>query len=281
MLHEPSPGLRWLDLRTPTLPPATHTRCFILGLGALTVVDPGSPYPDEQQRLADALEVLQRQGHQVARVLLTHHHHDHVAGIPPFLRRGVPLWAHPATAPLIKLAALPGAPRVTHVVAADDAQRDALPDAPGWSLHHTPGHASGHLALWHADTHTLLCADLLANGSTILIDPPDGDMGRYLRSLERIRDLRPRALIPSHGAPFPDPVAAIQGYIDHRRRREALILDAVRARRALLPDIIPLAYADTPPTAWPLATRSALAHLLHLRSQNLIVGDPEHGFFPC
>jgi glyoxylase-like metal-dependent hydrolase (beta-lactamase superfamily II) len=276
MYASPLPGLRWLDLRTPTLPPATHTRCFIIGEGALTVVDPGSPYSDEQQRLQAALDALAAAGHQVARVLLTHHHHDHVAGVAPFLRRGVPLWAHPETTPLLRGAAWRSPPRV--MPALDGAP---LPDTPNWSLLHTPGHAPGHLALWHAPSATLLCADLLANGSTILIDPPQGDMGLYLHSLSRARALSPRALIPSHGAPFDDPDAAIATYIAHRHKREALVLAAVRDGRALLPDIIPLAYADTPPAAWPLATRSALAHLLHLRAQGRVQGDPTRGFSPA
>jgi ribonuclease/clavin/mitogillin len=75
-----SPGVVLAPLRTPTLPPAVTTNCYIVGHERLWVVDPGSPYPDEQQRLLDLLGELQQAGKKVEGILVTHHHPDHVGG---------------------------------------------------------------------------------------------------------------------------------------------------------------------------------------------------------
>src|SRR5438270_12068146 len=78
---EAAPWLRRFPVRTPTLPPATHTNVYVIGEGGLLVVDPASPYPEEQARLSRYLGELREQGHEVRALLCTHHHFDHVAGV--------------------------------------------------------------------------------------------------------------------------------------------------------------------------------------------------------
>src|SRR3954469_18905304 len=72
-----APGIRVLALRTPTLPPAAHTNVYLVGPpgGPVVVVDPGSPYPDQQAALDAVVNEL-----GIALILLTHHHGDHVGG---------------------------------------------------------------------------------------------------------------------------------------------------------------------------------------------------------
>src|SRR5690606_38154488 len=97
-----APGVRVLAVRSPTLPPATHTNCYVAGTDRLTVFDPASPWPEEQARLAEALDAAGR----VERVVLTHHHPDHVSGTEALRRHladlghDVPVLAHPRTAAL-------------------------------------------------------------------------------------------------------------------------------------------------------------------------------------
>ena len=79
-MEEVAPDIAVVAVRTPTLPPATHTNSWVLGRGSLTVVDPASPYEDERLRLHRALAERCRAGERVDRLFLTHHHHDHVAG---------------------------------------------------------------------------------------------------------------------------------------------------------------------------------------------------------
>src|SRR5688572_13322384 len=91
-----APGIRVLALRTPTLPPAAHTNVYLVGpdAGPVAVVDPGSPYPDQQAILDAILTEI-----PIARVLLTHHHGDHVGGAATLAARWkVPIAAHAATA---------------------------------------------------------------------------------------------------------------------------------------------------------------------------------------
>ena len=85
MRPEPStlpeaPWIRRVPVRTPTLPPATHTNVYVVGEGDLVVVDPASPYPEEQLALDTYLEERAAAGERVIEVLLTHHHVDHVSG---------------------------------------------------------------------------------------------------------------------------------------------------------------------------------------------------------
>src|SRR5260370_42585786 len=99
---QPLPGAPWIRIfpvRTPTLPPATHTNVYLVGERRLVVIDPASPYPDEQAALDQALDGLEGDGHQVAELILTHHHLDHVSGARhPAQRRSLPIAAHPSTA---------------------------------------------------------------------------------------------------------------------------------------------------------------------------------------
>ena len=97
MLESVIPGVRVFPVRTPTLPPATHTNAWVLGERDVVVVDPASPWPEEQEALANALD-----GVTVRAIFLTHHHRDHVSGAEDLrARTGAPILAHPQTVGLV------------------------------------------------------------------------------------------------------------------------------------------------------------------------------------
>ncbi len=249
-------GFLLAALRTPTLPPATHTNAWLLDVGgALAVVDPGSPDRGEQERLEAALDVLAAEGLPAREIWLTHHHADHVGGVERLRRRGLELRAHPATAERLRAAAGP-----------------VRPVGDGDLLHgrfralHTPGHAPGHLVFLDERSGALVCGDMVSTLSTVVIDPPEGDMAEYLRQLERLRALAPRALYPGHGPPAPDGVAKLGEYLAHRRMREGKVLSAL-GRGGPLPEVTRLAYDDTPEFMLPAAERSCLATLEKLRAE--------------
>ena len=116
-------------------------------------------------------------------------------------------------------------------------------------------------------------------GSTVVISPPDGDMAAYLASLRRIRMLDPPmdAIAPGHGTLVRDPLAAVDAYLDHRRRREAKVAAAVRAAGSVtVDDLVPSVYDDVGEDRYPVARRSLWAHLRKLDTDGCIVAvDPD------
>lgn len=258
---ERTPAVRIIPLRTPTLPPATHTNCVVVGAGEAVVIDPASPYPDELARLDAWLDALAAAGTRVREILLTHHHPDHTGGVTHLAERlGVPVAAHPTTR-----AKLAGQVAVTRDLV--DGERIELPGPPARRLRTIlcEGHADGHLAFHEEVTDTLIAGDMVAGTGTIVIAPPEGKLGLYLRSLEALAALDARRLIPSHGPMIGDPRGLLEQYVTHRGWRERKVQDALaKAQAAPLSALVPLVYDDVPPHVYPLAERSLLAHLLKL-----------------
>jgi ribonuclease/clavin/mitogillin len=248
-------GVRLVALRTPTLLPATHTNCWLLGHGELLLVDPGAPDAGEIDRLVAHLGELAGEGLTPRAIFLTHHHQDHVGGVAELVRRlGLPVWCHPRTADRIDV-------RPGRVLA--DGEVLELEGEPEmrWRVLHTPGHARGHLCLVDEASHAAVAGDMVAGVGTILIDPPEGEMAEYLRQLRRLRDFPVRALYPAHGPPLPDGTGALEGYLAHRAAREARVQAALASEPRSLEEISAEAYADSP-AAWPpVAERSTLAIL--------------------
>lgn len=257
-LVELVPGVRLVPLKTPTLPPATHTNCVLFGSAEVVAVDPATPYPEEQAILDRALDKLARRGVSLRAVLLTHHHRDHI-GAAAYLKssRHVEVWAHAKTAALV-----PAGLVDRHL---NEGERITLAGDPARTLRalYTPGHAPGHLCFLEESTGIAAVGDMVASVGTIIIDPSEGDMADYLNSLARLRAEGMRVLIPSHGLPIGDPSGKIDEYTRHRLAREAKVLDALRAAAGPSEpwELVPAAYADTPTSLYGLAARSLEAHL--------------------
>jgi len=250
-----APGIRVLALRTPTLPPAAHTNVYLVGpeAGPVAVIDPGSPYPEQQAILDGVLARL-----APAAVLLTHHHGDHVGGAAALAERwSVPIAAHAATA-----RRLAGRVAVTRMI--EDGEV-----AYGATAIFTPGHAEGHLCFAVGDA--TIAGDMVAGLGTILIDPSEGDMAIYLASLERLLARPAMTLLPAHGPAIADGHGKLSEYLAHRRNRESLVAAALSAAPRTLGELVAEAYRDTPRELWGLAERSLLAHLIKLaREQRAI-----------
>jgi glyoxylase-like metal-dependent hydrolase (beta-lactamase superfamily II)/8-oxo-dGTP pyrophosphatase MutT (NUDIX family) len=262
-------------LRTPTIPPATHTNCYIVGGEEQVIIDPGSPYPDEQARFDQVVESFLAEGRRFREIIITHLHPDHIGGVMHLAERfRLPVAAHRLTAEAIK-----GDVRVDRLIEDDELivlqnQRDEL----AWRLRAlwTPGHARGHLSFHEERTGTLITGDCVVGFGTVVIAPPEGNMNNYLESLRRYLTLpKLTALMPGHGPVLPDARSKIEEYIAHRLAREAKIVEALQAGAQTIPEIVKTVYTDTPVAMHQLAELSVRAHLEKLEAEKRVRREAE------
>ena len=268
------PNYVCFPVRTKTLPPATHTNCYLIyNSRELFIIDPGSSYEEEQQALAGCVDDLVAEGRIVREIVLTHVHPDHIGGVQALndhlgAKHGgaVAVAAHRQTARTLK-----GQTRIDRFI--EDEEELELNGDPQIKLRalHTPGHARGHLCFHDERTGALISGDNVVGFGSVLIDPPEGDMRAYLDSLKRMRELpNLSVLFGGHGPAIANPYEKIDEYISHRLEREELILAAVRAGASTPKEIVARVYIDVSPKAHGLAERAVLAHLEKLEVEGLI-----------
>jgi endoribonuclease LACTB2 len=261
-------GVHVCPLKTFTLPPATHTNCYILGEAELAVVDPGTPIEEEQQKLLEFLDHLQNKGGKVTQIWLSHEHKDHIGAVEILQKKmGLRLYAHAETAKR-----LPPNLKVEKTIQDKDVL--SLAGHAGQSWHwealHTPGHARGHLCFQEKGTQTLLSGDHVLGLGTVLVSPPLGHMGDYIQSLRRLRARPISFMLPAHGPPIATAHDKIDFYIEHRLARETAIFERMQDTPLRAKDLVAQIYHDTDPRAWPLAEINIQAHLEKLQEEGKI-----------
>lgn len=263
------PNYTCFPVRTPTRPPATHTCSYMVHTSKeLLIFDPGSPYEDEQQALAECVDEMIAEGRQVREIILTHHHPDHVGGVNALkahLGGDVPVAAHAETAKALSDV------RIDRFI--EDEEIITLDGEPQVQLQalHTPGHTRGHLCFYDKLRGALLTGDNVVGFGSVLIDPSDGNMRDYLASLQRMRSLpNLSVLFGGHGPAVATPYQKLDEYIAHRLEREQNILEAVRNGITDPKEIVAQVYTDVSPKAYAMAERAVLAHLQKLAEDGLI-----------
>lgn len=250
----------------------TGTETYLVGISDLAVIDPGPDLTDHIDALIAAIA-----GRPVVAILCTHTHRDH----SPASRA-----LQAATgAPIVGCAPLALDDEGPRADAAFD--RDYAPDrvladgeqvaGSGWALTAvaTPGHTSNHLCFALEPSGALFTGDHVMGWSTSVVAPPDGDMGAYMASLDKLLRRSDRVYYPAHGDAVDKPQRLVRGMMGHRKQREGQILRLLDAQVGEIPAMVAKMYTGLDPRLTGAAGRSVLAHLLDLQTRGLAVADGE------
>lgn len=281
-LTRPAPGLRCVLAPNPSPMTLHGTNTWLVGEGAVAVIDPGPDMAAHQDAILAALAP----GERISHIFVTHAHLDH----SPLARRlsditGAPVlafgdWQAGRSPQMVALAGqnIGGGEGVDRTFAPDiDLPDGAEVDGHGWTLtaHWMPGHFGNHMCFaWQGHVFS---GDLVMGWASSLISPPDGDMGAYMASLARLGSLSPRTLLPGHGPVIPDPAGRIAELTAHRRMRESAIRTELREQWTSIPALTARIYRDIPASMLPAAERNVLAHLIDLVGRDLAQSDGPPG----
>ena len=252
-LTELAPGVRRLLAPNPSMMTGPGTNTYLIGSDEVAVLDPGPVIESHLQAIQDIAAA------PIRWVLVTHTHPDHSpAAVELAKRTGASLAGRPA----------PVGEHQDQSFVPDKVLEDGDQITVDGHVIETilsPGHASNHVCFRETALNWVFTGDHVIDGSTVVIDPPDGNMKHYLESLARVRDLQPTALAPGHGELIQDPERAIDWIVNHRLQREAKVYAALRDNPGLTSmELVPHVYQDVDKKLYGWAERSLLAHLLKL-----------------
>jgi glyoxylase-like metal-dependent hydrolase (beta-lactamase superfamily II) len=258
---EVSPLIRRVTAKNPGPFTFMGTGTYIVGRGEVAVIDPG---PD----LGEHLEAIQAAipGERVSHILVTHHHLDHSPLARPLSEiTGAKVWGRAVKTPVVEDAVKLEA-GYDHFTPDIPLEGGEVIEGAGWTFEavHTPGHTSNHICFALREENALFSGDHIMGWSTTVVTPPDGNMGDYMRSLERVRERGFSTLWPTHGPPIRDVEPFIDAYAAHRRDRERQILERLAAGDARIKAMVPTIYANVDPRLHPAAAHSVLAHMIEL-----------------
>jgi glyoxylase-like metal-dependent hydrolase (beta-lactamase superfamily II) len=249
-----------LNARNPGPMTGGGNNTYLVGRRACVLIDAGTGDPRHLDALQSALD---ERGATLSRVVVTHAHMDHIGGVSAIAGRwpGVPFAKMPwpeRDGKYGTFEALGDGDRVTGC----DIALDVV---------HTPGHAPDHISLWAAEEGVLFSGDLVTTSGTVVIPGTrGGDLREYLASLERVRALGAKRLLPAHGDAIENPAKLIETYIEHRLVREKQILGALQEGCTTPAAIVDRVYVGVSADLRPMAEESVVAHLLKLQSEGRV-----------
>ncbi len=267
-------NLQRLTAPNPGVMTGPGTNSYLVGDPATgyIAIDPGPADPEHLDKLWRAA------GGDIRMIVCTHSHPDHSPGAAPLQAMCVQVGK--ARPPILGLASAPTARTASAFTPDRSLQNNELLALDGQApegnithtlqVIHTPGHAANHLCLLLVEDALLFSGDHILNGSTTVVDPPDGNMADYLDSLDKLdavcAEHGVEFILPAHGYVLGDASGAIAKLKAHRLAREAKVLAAMQALpQGSMEDWVRYAYADVPPRMWPVAQRSLLAHVERIR----------------
>jgi glyoxylase-like metal-dependent hydrolase (beta-lactamase superfamily II) len=274
--RELAPGVVRIVANNPNHFTFKGTNTYLLGSGpTLAVMDPG---PDDPAHLKAILDTVGER--KISHVIITHTHRDHTDGMPALLAA-----TGAKTVGYGRRVANRGTKR-TSPSGGEYVEQDFIPDVPladgqrlegdGWAVTalHTPGHAPDHLCFALEGTKILFSGDHVMGWSTSVVGPPEGNMGDFIRSLQKLIDRGDEVYFPGHGGQIEEPKRLVKAYLLHRRMREQSILECIRNGTNTARAIVPVIYRDLDSKLVNAATLSVLAHVEHLMERGLVQGGP-------
>jgi glyoxylase-like metal-dependent hydrolase (beta-lactamase superfamily II) len=250
------------------------TGSYLLGGRDAVLIDPGPPLPEHEQALCAALY-----GRRLQWILVTHRHQDH-AGLARRLggRLDAPIAAHDGRRQAHTVAVGSETGEAGFVPDRRLVDGDLLDTAAGTlEVVHTPGHTGDHLCFVDHSRRRVFCGDHVMAWSTSVIIPPDGHVGRYLESLERLRRFADYTFWPTHGPPIEQAENWLDALIEHRRRRQVQVLDALGAGPADAENLLHRIYGSLSPALMAAARQSLLAGLAYLVELGQVVAPERPG----
>ncbi|MEY4164364.1 MAG: hypothetical protein RL419_206 [Actinomycetota bacterium] len=284
-----SPLIRRVIAENPSKFTYRGTGTYIIGTRDVVVIDPGPRLDSHRDALQRALE-----GCTVIGIVVTHCHADH-SPLAEWLKKST-------SAPTYALG-----PHADVVFDADDIEEedddeddttdvDAQSDEPRETIDTdfrpdvtvvdgdtfltteefslvavaTPGHTSNHLCVALPEEQALFTGDHIMGWSTTVVSPPDGDMGEYMASLQKVADRGDATLYPTHGGPITDPTPFLTAYATHRRERESQILDQLATGPKSIREMVSVLYADVDKKLHKPARRSVWSHLIQLHREGRV-----------
>ena len=272
ILEPLEPGVARLLAQNPS--PFTYfgTQTYFVGDAEVVVIDPGPDLPEHVESIVGALD-----GRKLAAIACTHTHRDHSPASRALkAATGAPIIG---CAPLVLESIGPRADasfdkQYAPDTVLTDGEVIAFDGGKRLTAVATPGHTSNHLCFAFGDA--LFTGDHVMGWSTTVVVPPDGEMGAYMQSLDKLRQRGDRIFYPAHGPAVTKPAQLLRGMIGHRLQRERQILKLIDGKARDIPDIVANAYPGLDQRLVPAAGGSVLAHLLDLQKRGLVeAGEDE------
>lgn len=263
-----TPTIRRIVCNNPS--PFTYkgTNCYIVGKGKVAIIDPGPTDP----RMIEAIHKATKD-EEIAGVLITHTHKDHSPNAQFLSAKTYGYGAHKASREL-------SLGEINILDSSGD--KDFVPDfylkdgevftitGLEFEALFTPGHCANHLCFAYKNENILFSGDHVMGWSTSIVAPPDGAMGDYMRSLEKLIGREETHYYAGHGEVIESPQKLVRGMLGHRKMREASILEQVRGGLSNIPAIVDVIYKNLDPKLIGAASLSTYAHLEELVAKGLV-----------